>query len=65
MSDLAFKVELRKPKSVTAKNWQEEGTYSSMEEAEEVVLWWEGYDKYYSCEGWEYKISVVKARKRR
>ena len=59
-----YKVELRKPKSVTAKQWTESFTFDTEQEATDRIGWWLQYDLYYSLEGWEYRIVEVKGKKR-
>ena len=60
-----YKVELRKPKSPVAKQWQESFTFDTEQEALDRIAWWAQYDLYYSLEGWEYRIVEVKAKNRR
>lgn len=65
MSNIHFKVELRKPDSPVAKEWQESWTFPTLEEANERIRWFMEYDIYHSLTGWEYRIVEVKAKKRR
>ena len=60
-----YKVELRKPKSPVAKQWQESFTFDTEQEALDRIAWWAQYDLYYSLDGWEYRIVEVKAKNRR
>lgn len=59
-----YKVELRKPKSPIAKQWQESFTFDTEQGAIDRIAWWIHYDLYYSLDGWEYRIVEVKGKKR-
>lgn len=61
---IRYKVELRKPTSPVAKQWQESFTFDTEQEAVDRINWWLEYDEYYSLSGWEYRIIPVKAKRR-
>lgn len=64
---IRYRVELRKPKAAIKemRNWQESNTFDTEQEATDRIEWWLDYDRYYSCEGWEYRVVEVKAKNRR
>ena len=65
MSEQHFQVEMRKSTSALFKEWAPTWTFETEIQAQERILWWIHYDDYYSCEGWEYRIVPVKARKKK